>query len=80
MVYEILCNPRSQADSEEKSEAAGLLAQITSPWLDPPMDEAQTDGLCGDFQPQRPVTSNGSWPTLQLTPYISSFVAALTGK
>lgn len=80
MVFDILCNPRSQADSEEKSEAAGLLAQITSPWLDPPMEDAQA-GICnntsnGDLQPN----PNGAWPTLHLTPYISSFIAALTGK
>ncbi|XP_032786951.2 uncharacterized protein LOC116924533 isoform X2 [Daphnia magna] len=76
VVFDILCNPRSQADCEEKSEAAGLLAQITSPWLDPPMDDAQA-GMCGtngDLQPN----PNGAWPTLHLTPYISSFIAALT--
>lgn len=78
MVFDILCNPRSQADSEEKSEAAGLLAQITSPWLDPPMEDPQA-GICGDLQ-QNGVNPNGAWPTLHLTPYISSFVAALTGK
>ena len=80
VVFDILCNPRIQADSEEKSEAAGLLAQITSPWLDPPMEDAQV-GMCGtsssgDLQPN----PNGAWPTLHLTPYISSFIAALTGK
>ncbi|XP_057366558.1 uncharacterized protein LOC130687404 [Daphnia carinata] len=76
VVFDILCNPRSQADCEEKSEAAGLLAQITSPWLDPPMEDPQV-GICGtngDLQPN----PNGAWPTLHLTPYISSFIAALT--
>lgn len=86
VVFDILCNPRSQADSEEKSEAAGLLAQITSPWLDPPMEDAQAGIICGtsngssnggDLQQPNP---NGAWPTLHLTPYISSFIAALTGK
>jgi hypothetical protein len=44
------------------------------------MEDAQA-GICnntsnGDLQPN----PNGAWPTLHLTPYISSFIAALTGK
>ena len=65
VVYRVLCDSGSQADMEEKSEAAGLLAQITSPWLDPP----EGDG-----------TNMHSWPTLDLSPYIAAFIAALTGK
>ena len=80
VVFDVLCNPRSQSDLEEKSEAAGLLAQITSPWLDPPMEELQNE-FVGEGEPHSsgvPVSS--TWPTLHLTPYISSFVAALTGN
>jgi len=64
VIFEVLCNS-ADADVEEKSEAAGLLAQITSPWLEPP--QPTSDG-------------QNAWPTLHLTPYISSFIAALTGK
>ena len=70
MIFDVLCGG-SGADDEEKSEAAGLLAQITSPWLDPPVDEPQAT-----LVEQQPVNQ---WPTLHLTPYISSFIAALTG-
>ena len=84
MVFDVLCNPRSQADLEEKSEAAGLLAQITSPWLDPPMEELQNNVLGvggeGEAQCRDGVPVGCTWPTLHLTPYISSFVAALTGN
>lgn len=65
VIFEVLCNSNNKADVDEKSEAAGLLAQITSPWLDPP------EGDAGVFS---------SWPTLNLSPYISSFIAALTGN
>ena len=68
MIFQVLCKEESGSSLEEKSEAAGLLAQITSPWLDPP--EASTDGD----------TVNSQWPTLNLTPYVSAFIAALTGK
>lgn len=67
VIFDVLCAPG--ADDEEKSEAAGLLAQITSPWLEPPVDEPQAT----------PVEPVNPWPTLHLTPYVSSFVAALTG-
>lgn len=73
MIFDVLCGS-GNADDEEKSEAAGLLAQITSPWLDPPMEEPQA-GLIDQHQ----IVVN-PWPTLHLTPYISSFIAALTGK
>jgi hypothetical protein len=80
VVFDVLCNPRSQTDCDEKSEAAGLLAQITSPWLDPPMEEIQNE-LVGEGETHSSgIPASSTWPTLHLTPYISSFVAALTGN
>lgn len=80
VVFDVLCSP-SGATLEEKSEAAGLLAQITSPWLDPSPDDEQADHQAGlmDEEQQQEVMIH-SWPSLHLTPYISPFIAALTGN
>jgi len=83
VISQVLCNPRSGSNLEERSEAAGLLAQITSPWLDPPADvdpKQQQQALMeeGGEEEEGPVIH--SWPSLHLTPFISPFIAALTGN
>ena len=80
VVFDVLC-ASSGATLEEKSEAAGLLAQITSPWLDPSPDDEAVDHQAGlmDEEQQQEVMIH-SWPSLHLTPYISPFIAALTGS
>lgn len=74
VIFQVLCQESDATSLEEKSEAAGLLAQITSPWLDPPEASVSTSAE-GDA-----VNLNSQWPTLNLTPYVSAFIAALTGE
>ena len=82
VIFEVLCNEQSGTNLEEKSEAAGLLAQITSPWLDPPEGADDAAGGVGGVGGGSSSSSNNlnSWPTLNLTPYVSPFIAALTGS
>lgn len=90
VIFDVLCATSVDGDAvgdvdEERSEAAGLLAQITSPWLEPtPAPPSACDADVADADAVAAAGGDAAqplsaWPTLHLTPYIAPFIAALTG-